>query len=60
MREVLQHYFPGLPEWEIAKIYRDTWCLGAGKCTIQNFITILNEMGMFIRLQKLATFHPKL
>jgi hypothetical protein len=40
-------------------MYRDTWCLGAGKCTIQNFLTILSERGLLIRLQNFKTAHAK-
>ena len=42
-REIIEFYWPNMPDYEIAHIYRETWCLGNGKVTIENFLTIVTE-----------------
>lgn len=42
-REIMEFYWPGMPDYEIATLFRDTWCLGSGKLTVENFLTIVTE-----------------
>jgi len=49
-REIVEYYFPNIGDYEVAALFRETWCLGSGKITIENFLTVLMERGTLSRL----------
>ena len=56
-REIVEFYFPNMPDYELAQLYRETWCLGNGKLTVENFLTIVTEKSLLARLQLIPTTH---
>ena len=38
-------------------MYRETWCLGNGKITIENFLTIVADKALLVSLMDLPTSH---
>jgi len=50
---LISFYFPKIPDYEIAYIFRESWSLGAGKVTIASFFTVLCDRGHLIRMMEL-------
>jgi len=53
LRELILYFFPKMPDYEIAILFRESWSLGAGKVTIENFFTVLSERGHMIKMLNL-------
>jgi len=52
-REIVQYYFPKIPDYETSMLFRDSWCVGQQKVTIESFFTVICEKGYLIRLMDL-------
>ena len=56
-REIIEFYWPKMPDYEIADLFRETWCLGNGKITTENFLTMVTEKCLLSRIASLPSTH---